>query len=264
MSTTTLHSLMRARRARPGRQHAAATARQAPRLSCRSAVASMPRPSGTTGGSRRTGRRCGCCATPSGAGYCGQACASPTPPAATPASPMPRWALALGYEVTLAMPSNASTERKRMFRRAGAQLILTDASEGIDGSISTIRDLVAREPERYFYPRPAPLTRPTCWRTTTLPARRSRSNRRPGHALCGGAGHQRHLYGHRYCLRDEQPDVALVAVQPDGPYHALEGVKHMATTVFVPGSTTCAARRSDRLRSEEAFAMVLGLARVKR
>jgi len=59
---------------------------------------------------------------------------------------------ALGYPVTLAMPANASTERKRILQALGAELVLTDAIEGIDGSIRYIRDLVAREPERYFYP----------------------------------------------------------------------------------------------------------------
>ena len=59
---------------------------------------------------------------------------------------------ALGYGVTLAMPANASIERKRLLHALGAEVILTDAGEGIDRSIRTIRELVAREPERYFYP----------------------------------------------------------------------------------------------------------------
>src|SRR5262245_65369421 len=59
---------------------------------------------------------------------------------------------ALGYGVTLALPANASAERKRILRALGAELIFTDALEGMDQAIRTIRSLVAEQPERYFYP----------------------------------------------------------------------------------------------------------------
>src|SRR5919202_5607030 len=59
---------------------------------------------------------------------------------------------ALGYGVTLALPSNASAERKRILRALGAELILTDAMEGTDGAIRAIRALVTEQPERFFYP----------------------------------------------------------------------------------------------------------------
>ena len=58
----------------------------------------------------------------------------------------------LGYEVTLAMPENASLERKRTLRALGAELILTDAQQGIDLAITTIRELVAAHPGACFYP----------------------------------------------------------------------------------------------------------------
>ncbi len=59
---------------------------------------------------------------------------------------------ALGYGVTLAMPANASPERRRILRALGAELILTDPAEGMDAAIATIRALVAEHPDRYFYP----------------------------------------------------------------------------------------------------------------
>nr|HRC74138.1 cysteine synthase family protein [Kouleothrix sp.] len=59
---------------------------------------------------------------------------------------------ALGYRVTLALPSNASPERKRILRALGAELILTDPLEGTDGAVRAIRALVAEQPDRYFYP----------------------------------------------------------------------------------------------------------------
>src|SRR5690606_34053213 len=59
---------------------------------------------------------------------------------------------ALGYGVTLALPANASPERLRTLPALGAEPILTRPDEGMDLAITTIRELVAREPERYFYP----------------------------------------------------------------------------------------------------------------
>src|SRR3954453_8911097 len=58
----------------------------------------------------------------------------------------------LGYPVTLALPENASPERKRILKALGAELIFTDAQQGMDLAIKTIRELVARQPEAYFYP----------------------------------------------------------------------------------------------------------------
>src|SRR5688500_13926787 len=58
----------------------------------------------------------------------------------------------LGYRCMLAMPENASAERKRLLRALGAELILTDAQQGMDLAISTIRELVAQRPQAFFYP----------------------------------------------------------------------------------------------------------------
>src|SRR5215212_9759678 len=57
---------------------------------------------------------------------------------------------ALGYGVTLALPTNASPERKRILRSLGAELIFTDAQQGMDLAITTIRELVAARPDVYF------------------------------------------------------------------------------------------------------------------
>src|SRR3954465_6909935 len=57
-----------------------------------------------------------------------------------------------GYRVKLALPSNASNERKQNLLAYGAELILTDPTEGTDGAQRYVQKLVAREPEKYFYP----------------------------------------------------------------------------------------------------------------
>src|SRR5256885_6838369 len=57
-----------------------------------------------------------------------------------------------GYHVKLALPKNASPERKQSLLAYGAELILTDPTEGTDGAQRYVKELVAHNPERYFYP----------------------------------------------------------------------------------------------------------------
>jgi S-sulfo-L-cysteine synthase (O-acetyl-L-serine-dependent) len=171
---------------------------------------------------------------------------------------------ALGYRVTLALPSNASAERKRILRSLGAELILTDQLEGTDGAIRAIRALVAEQPERFFYPdqynNPANVQ---AHYETTGAEIWSQTDGRVTHFVaalgtCGtfvGAGRR---------LREERSDILLIAVQPDGPYHAIEGVKHLATTALVPGIYDATlADTTLEVSSEEAFEMARCLARVE-
>jgi cysteine synthase B len=169
---------------------------------------------------------------------------------------------ALGYGVTLAMPANATPERIRTLRALGAELILTDAAEGMDLAISTIRELVAREPGRYFYPdqysNPA---NPQAHYETTGPEIWRQTNGRVTHfvAALGTSGT---FMGTTRRLREHAPGLQAIAVQPDGPYHALEGVKHMASTRQVPAIYDAGAPDAViEVSSEDAFTMARRLAR---
>lgn len=171
-------------------------------------------------------------------------------------------AAALGYGVTLALPANASPERKRILRSLGAELILTDPLDGTDGAIRTIRRLVAENPDRYFYPdqynNPA---NPQAHAESTAPEILEQTDRRISHfvAALGTAGT---FVGTGRALRAANPAIELIAVQPDGPYHALEGVKHMETTALVPGIYDASlADRIELVSSEAAFAMARLLTR---
>jgi S-sulfo-L-cysteine synthase (O-acetyl-L-serine-dependent) len=168
---------------------------------------------------------------------------------------------ALGYEVTLALPANASPERQRILRTLGAELILTDRLEGTDGAIRAIRALVEADPERYFYPdqysNPANVQ---AHFETTGPEVWAQSGGRVTHfvAALGTSGT---FMGVGRFLRGAAPATRLLAVQPDGPYHAIEGVKHMATAlvpaIYDPGLADDVLD----VTSEEAFAMARRLAR---
>lgn len=171
---------------------------------------------------------------------------------------------ALGYGVTLALPANASIERKRILRALGAELILTDAQQGTDLAIETIRALVAREPGRFFYPdqysNPANVL---SHYETTAPEIWEQTDGRVTHfvAALGTTGT---FVGAGRRLRELRPDVRLVAVQPDSPYHALEGVKHIATTRLVPAIfEPDLADEVLEVTSEDAFDMARCLARVE-
>jgi cysteine synthase B len=171
-------------------------------------------------------------------------------------------AAVLGYHVTLAMPANASPERVRILKALGAELLLTDAQQGMDLSIRTIRELVASDPQRYFYP--DQYNNPANVRAhyeTTGPEIWEQTDGRVSHfvAALGTSGT---FMGAGLRLRELNSAVQLVAVQPDGPYHALEGVKHMATTGMVPGIYD--SKLQDlmlEVSSEEAFATARRLAR---
>ncbi len=169
---------------------------------------------------------------------------------------------ALGYGVTLALPANASPERLRTLRALGAELILTDPAEGMDRAITTIRALVAHAPEGYFYPdqysNPA---NPQAHYETTAPEIWSQTGGKVSHfvAALGTSGT---FMGTVRRLRELKPHLRAVAVQPDSPYHALEGVKHMASThllpaIYDPGMPDGVSEIS----SEEAFATARHLAR---
>ncbi len=170
----------------------------------------------------------------------------------------------LGYKVTLAMPENASPERKRILRALGAELLLTDAQQGMDAAVHTIRELVAARPDEYFYPdqynNPANVeahyetTGPEIWHQTAGQVTH----------FVAGLGTSGTFMGAGRRLRELNPRLRLIGMQPDGPYHAIEGVKHMATTGMVPGIYD--PQFPDEIveiRSETAFETARCLARVE-
>jgi len=137
----------------------------------------------------------------------------------------------LGVPVTLTLPANASPERVLLLRALGVELILTDPLEGSDGALLEARRLAARHPERYFYANQ--YDNPANWQAhylTTGPEIISQTGGRVTH-LVAGLGTSGTLTGAGKALREFNPAVRLVAVQPDASFHGLEGLKHMASAI---------------------------------
>lgn len=174
-------------------------------------------------------------------------------------------AAARGYRVRLCLPANANEERKRILAILGAEIIPTDPLEGSDGAIRVARDLAAREPEIYFYP--DQYNNDANWRAhfeTTGPEIWEQTEGRVTHfvAALGTTGT---FTGVGRRLKQYSPAVQLVSVEPDSPFHGLEGMKHLDTAI-VPGifdaqladaratvSTECAYDMARRLARDEGL-----------
>lgn len=168
---------------------------------------------------------------------------------------------ARGYPCEICMPASATPQRRRLLRRYGARVVDTDPEEGSDGAIREARRRAAEEPDRYFhadqYNNPANVeahyhtTAPEIWEAT---------EGRVTHfvAMLGTSGT---FVGTGRRLRELRPDVELISVQPDSPFHGIEGAKHMASAL-VPGIYRPElADRTLSVRTEEAQAMARRLAR---
>ncbi|MDW8343904.1 MAG: cysteine synthase family protein [Verrucomicrobiae bacterium] len=138
------------------------------------------------------------------------------------------------YRCQLLMPANASPERKKLLRAYGAELILTDPAEGSDGAYFAVQKLVRENPDRYFYPdQYGNLENPAAHYHTTGPELIRQTDGRITHFVAA-VGTSGTLMGTSQRLREFNPNIRIIAVQPDGPFHGIEGTKHMETAAHVP------------------------------
>lgn len=138
---------------------------------------------------------------------------------------------AKGYRVKLFVPANASPERIAVLKAYGAALELTDPLEGSDGAIRAVRELAAAEPERYFYA--DQYNNPANWQAhydTTGAEIWEQTGGTVTHFVAG-LGTTGTLMGTGRRLKDYDPNIEIVALQPDSPFHGLEGLKHMPTAI---------------------------------
>jgi len=168
---------------------------------------------------------------------------------------------ARGYRVRLCVPENVTPERKRILQAFGADIVFTDPMDGSDGAILRAKAMYAAEPDVYFYP--DQYNNPGNWRAhydTTAPEIIEQTGGRLTHFVAG-LGTSGTFVGVGRRLRELNPSIRLISVQPDSPLHGLEGLKHMETAI-VPGIYDSALADEDlAVGTEEAFELTRQLAR---
>jgi cysteine synthase B len=138
---------------------------------------------------------------------------------------------AKGYRVRLVMPSNVSEERKQLVRAYGAESVFSDSMEGSDGAIRLCRQMIEAEPDRYFYPdqysNPAnPLAHYNGTGVEILEQTAGRITH-----FVAGLGTTGTFMGTARRLKEHDPSIRTIAVQPDDAFHGLEGLKHLPTSI---------------------------------
>ena len=166
---------------------------------------------------------------------------------------------ALGYQVRLCVPANVTRERLRTLRAFGADVVLTDPMDGSDGAIREARRLHEENPD-FFYP--DQYNNPANWRAHADGTAREiweQTGGRVSHFVAG-LGTSGTFVGTTRGLRERNPRIRTYSIQPDSPLHAVEGLKHMATSI-VPGIYDPSLADEDLLVSTEtAQAMTRRLA----
>jgi cysteine synthase B len=168
---------------------------------------------------------------------------------------------ARGYRVKLFVPANASPERIAILRAYGADIELTDPLEGSDGAILAVRELAAREADQYFYA--DQYNNPANWRAhyqTTAPEIWEQTQGRVTHFVAG-LGTSGTLTGTARRLRELNPNVKIISLQPDSPFHGLEGLKHMPSAIRPGIYDETLADENLGIRTEETQDMARRLAR---
>ena len=168
---------------------------------------------------------------------------------------------AKGLDVTLALPENASAERKKVLRAYGAELLLTDPMAGTDGAQRRVKEIVAAHPNRYFYP--DQYNNDANWRAHydgTGTEILEQTDGRVSHFVTG-LGTTGTFMGATRRLKAHDATIQCVAVEPATAMHGLEGLKHM-DTALVPGIYDPSVADAHRTYSTEtAVAMTRRLAR---
>jgi S-sulfo-L-cysteine synthase (O-acetyl-L-serine-dependent) len=168
---------------------------------------------------------------------------------------------ALAFPVTLCMPSNVSPERKRILRAYGADVVWTDPAESSDGAIRKARELAAAP--QYFYA--DQYSNPANWRAHfngTANEILEQTDGRITHFVAG-LGTTGTFMGVTRRLKEVNLKIECISMQPDSPFHGLEGLKHMATAIVPAIYDPAIADRNVEVETEAAYAMAKRLARTE-
>ncbi|MDR2499965.1 MAG: cysteine synthase family protein [Treponema sp.] len=171
----------------------------------------------------------------------------------------------LGYPVKIYLPANASQERKTILACCGAEVVETNPLESSDGAFLAAKAEAEAKPEHYFWPNQ--YNNDANWRAhynTTGPEIWEQTGGGVTHFITG-MGTSGTFMGASRRLKEFNPDIRAIAVQPDSPFHGIEGTKHMASTInpgfydpafpdgFIEANTEAAYAMTVRLAREEGL-----------
>jgi len=168
---------------------------------------------------------------------------------------------ALGFPVTLCVPSNVSEERKNILAAYGAEVIWTDPADGSDGAIRKARAMIAAEPDRYFYA--DQYGNDQNWKAhyrTTANEIWKQTEGQVTHFVAG-MGTSGTFTGTTRRLKELNPAIQCISMQPDSPFNGFEGLKHMATAIVPPIYNPALADANIFMETERAYRMAKDLGR---
>src|SRR5580658_9075885 len=166
-----------------------------------------------------------------------------------------------GFPVTLCMPENVSRERKQILKGYGANIVYTDPGDGSDGAIRKARELAGANPEKYFYA--DQYSNEANWKAhyhTTANEIWQQTQGRITHfvSMLGTSGT---FVGTTRRLKELNPHVQCISLQPDSAFHGIEGAKHMPSAIVPKIYDPALADRNLEIATEDAYAMARQMSR---
>jgi S-sulfo-L-cysteine synthase (O-acetyl-L-serine-dependent) len=168
---------------------------------------------------------------------------------------------AMRFPVTLCMPSNVSQERKRYLAAYGANIVWTNPADGSDGAIRKAREMAAAEPDRYYYA--DQYSNDENWKAhyrTTANEIWEQTEGQVTHFV-SALGTSGTFMGTTRRLKELNPKIQCISMQPDSPFNGLEGLKHMATAIVPAIYDPNLADRNIDMATERAYRMAKFLGR---
>src|ERR1700689_4764030 len=169
---------------------------------------------------------------------------------------------AKGFPVTLCVPSNVSPERKHILAAYGANIVWTDPADGSDGAIRKAREL-AQDHDLYYYA--DQYGNEANWQAHYKGTANEIWQQTEGQIthFLAGLGTSGTFMGVTRRLKELNPAVRCIAMQPDSPFHGLEGLKYMATAIVPPIYDAAVADRHIEQSTEGAYEMAKHLGRTE-
>jgi S-sulfo-L-cysteine synthase (O-acetyl-L-serine-dependent) len=168
---------------------------------------------------------------------------------------------ALGFRVTLCVSAKVSPERKRILAGYGAEVVWTSPTEGSDGAIRKARELITVDPDKYFYA--DQYGNENNWRAHYLTTANEIWEQTEGRIthFVAGLGTSGTFMGTTRRLRELNPEIRCISIQPDSPVNGMEGLKHMATAIVPRIYDPALADENVAIATEKAYKMAKFLAR---